>query len=630
MRRLAVLLALYSTTALAQDQTATTEPPVVETTMGDDSYIQVNLNFDFPLYGQLFNQSWMYDNGIISFLQPGTPGSLSPWQWSATPINQAPGNYFIASLWADMAPTSITKYSYQGDSTFMKYSWSNIAEYYSAGSSSPRYNSFSTTIKPDGSISTSYYSLNLMTSNVSAGVAGNLGAGEYDSKFFAPYGTVITTGGIADWTSGGGYVPPPPPPEPEPYVPHADPVIEQPIVEPAPPQVIQEPIQEVSVTPATIQQEEPILETVQEIVEEAPVVVEQAIQTEVEVEATATIDKKSVNIDAKAIAKANQEALAALTDSVVSGSIQGSLEAGNSSSSNSLSSLLSTTTVGGDLSNPNALGGVLGPGVSNSTENSQSSSNLVSADVATSLVDSGSNSTQIVQGSDQASSIDSSSQSESQINSTISTQAAPLAQQSNSQQASYISQSEDIQIVDIVATMPSSLSTEQQSSYTTTLSVGGLSQELLVDASNFNTQEESTVSAFGVDSTQTAIVDESNPVSIRSLADMTTARIVQTEEEEIKKPEIDDIASAQDPALAELSSVGVQMSTLQVVPVGYFSYLNLVYKDRSFYPERIIYRKQKVVDNQRVLRMLNARSDLTYDKMVKEQYSLNDITGTSD
>lgn len=630
MRRLAVLLALYSTTALAQDQTATTEPPVVETTMGDDSYIQVNLNFDFPLYGQLFNQSWMYDNGIISFLQPGTPGSLSPWQWSATPINQAPGNYFIASLWADMAPTSITKYSYQGDSTFMKYSWSNIAEYYSAGSSSPRYNSFSTTIKPDGSISTSYYSLNLMTSNVSAGVAGNLGAGEYDSKFFAPYGTVITTGGIADWTSGGGYVPPPPPPEPEPYVPPADPVIEQPIVEPAPPQVIQEPIQEVSVTPATIQQEEPILETVQEIVEEAPVVVEQAIQTEVEVEAAATIDKKSVNIDAKAIAKANQEALAALTDSVVSGSIQGSLEAGNSSSSNSLSSLLSTTTVGGDLSNPNALGGVLGPGVSNNTENSQSSSNLVSADVATSLVDSGSNSTQIVQGSDQASSIDSSSQSESQINSTISTQAAPLAQQSNSQQASYISQSEDIQIVDIVATMPSSLSTEQQSSYTTTLSVGGLSQELLVDASNFNTQEESTVSAFGVDSTQTTIVDESNPVSIRSLADMTTARIVQTEEEEIKKPEIDDIASAQDPALAELSSVGVQMSTLQVVPVGYFSYLNLVYKDRSFYPERIIYRKQKVVDNQRVLRMLNARSDLTYDKMVKEQYSLNDITGTSD
>lgn len=633
MKRLAILLVLYSTSALAQDQTAT-EPPVVETTMGDDSSIQVNLDFDFPLYGQLFNTSWMYDNGIISFLQPGSPGAISPWQWSASPINQTPGNYFIAPLWADIAPTSITRYKYQGDSTFMKYTWSNIAEYYSAWSQSPRYSSFSTTIKPDGSITTNYYSVNLQTSNISAGVVGNASLGEYDAKFYAPYGTVITS--IPDWTSGGGYAPPPPPPpEPPPYVPPADPVIEQPIIESTP--VVQEtaPIEEVVQvsTPVLVPAQEPAQELVvaEEPVVEVAAVIEQTTSAEtIEATGSTTVDKKVVNIDAKAIAKSNQEALASLTESVVSGSIQSSLEAGAASASGSITALLSTS-ISGDLSSSNNIAG--GPGSSsNSTiSGSDNSASLSNTDIVSSIADIGGSvgTTQVVSGGNEQLSFnsDTSGQSDSQNNSAAISQVSPVSQQST-QQTTYSTQNEDSQI-EIVSIAPSSQSFGEQSSYSTTLYIGGPTQDLLPDNSNFNTQEESASMTMGVETQQSSIADETNPVSVRSLADMTTTRPSFTEEEE-RKPEIDDLVSAQDPALAELASTGVQMATLQVVPVGYFSYLNLVYKDRSFYPERRIYRKQRVVDNQRVLRMLNARSDLTYDKMVKEQYSLNDITGTMD
>jgi hypothetical protein len=341
------------------------------------------------------------------------------------------------------------------------------------------------------------------------------------------------------------------------------------------------------------------------------------------------VEKKTVSIDARAIAKSNQEALASLTESVVSGSIQSSLEAGAASASGSISALLSTSLTG-DLVSSNTMAGG-GSASSSIAGGSDSSSNITAIDTVSSIADisNSGTGTQVISGSsDQISfNTDTSSQSESQNNSVAINQVTPISQQST-QQATYSTQTEDAQI-EIVSIVPSSQTFGEQSSYSTTLYIGGPTQDFLPDNSNFNTQEESAFTTMGVETQQSSIVDETNPVSIRSLADMTTARSSYNEEED-RQPEIDDLASAQDPALAELASTGVQMATLQVVPVGYFSYLNLVYKDRSFYPERRIYKKQKVVDNQRVLRMLNARSDLTYDKMVSAQYSLNDITGTSD
>lgn len=166
--------------------------------IGDDGYATVPLPFKFPLFGQSFSNSYMYDNGIVSFLAPGTPGSISPWEWYApSSLGQAQGKYFIAALWADIAPTAGTVYSTSSDGTYMRYNWNNISEYYSGGT---RLSSFSTTITPDGAVATSYYSLNLQTSNVLSGVVGDPAKGEVYQQYAAPFGTPITNGSISNWT----------------------------------------------------------------------------------------------------------------------------------------------------------------------------------------------------------------------------------------------------------------------------------------------------------------------------------------------------------------------------------------------------------------------------------------------
>lgn len=131
----------------------------------------------------------MYDNGIVSFVNPQLPGAISPGQWNApSNIDAASGNYFIAALWADLAPVSSTKYSTNTDGTYLKYTWTNISEYYSGGT---RLSSFSTTIKPSGDVSTNYYSLHLNSTNVLAGTAGELSLGEYMQVHSVSSGTEV-------------------------------------------------------------------------------------------------------------------------------------------------------------------------------------------------------------------------------------------------------------------------------------------------------------------------------------------------------------------------------------------------------------------------------------------------------
>jgi hypothetical protein len=190
-----VLLFLSCSVSKAQETTTTYQ-------MGDDGYIGIKIPFNFNFYGQMFNNSWMYDNGVVSFIDPATnPYALSPWQWSSVPLSQVQSRYFIAALWSDLSPTSSTVYSSTTDGSFLKYSWNNISEYYSGGT---RLSTFSTTIRPDGSINTNYYSLNLNSSNISVGTVGDPSKGEFNEVYWASAGTQVNTGTIPDWTQMGG------------------------------------------------------------------------------------------------------------------------------------------------------------------------------------------------------------------------------------------------------------------------------------------------------------------------------------------------------------------------------------------------------------------------------------------
>lgn len=193
--------------------------------MGDDGYGSVNLNFSFPYYDKTFNQAYMYDNGVLSFLQPGTPDALQQWQWNSQPLNQTQAKYFIAPLWADIAPVAQTQYLIDNQLTSAKFTWNNIAEYYSRGGIL-RLNSFSVEINNNGDISTKYFGLNLRTSNISIGYKGG---SEYTQIAYNNYGYTLSN--QADWTANTKTTAIAPIPTPIKQDPLPEPVIEQPVVQ---------------------------------------------------------------------------------------------------------------------------------------------------------------------------------------------------------------------------------------------------------------------------------------------------------------------------------------------------------------------------------------------------------------
>jgi len=64
----------------------------------------------------------------------------------------------------------------------------------------------------------------------------------------------------------------------------------------------------------------------------------------------------------------------------------------------------------------------------------------------------------------------------------------------------------------------------------------------------------------------------------------------------------------------------VDIANIAVVPVGYNVYTGLILKDVAFYAPKEIYRNQRVIDNQRAVRLLNFASELKHQEMVNQQY----------
>jgi len=63
----------------------------------------------------------------------------------------------------------------------------------------------------------------------------------------------------------------------------------------------------------------------------------------------------------------------------------------------------------------------------------------------------------------------------------------------------------------------------------------------------------------------------------------------------------------------------VTIASIATTPPGFDLY-SITIKDAPFYAPKEIYKGQKTVDNERVLRQLNRRSDALFDQMVNEQY----------
>ena len=173
------------------------EYEVIEHTIVDDGWVQIDLDFNFPFYGELFGTSFMFANGVVGFISPTdhSAGSgivedgLCCNAYDFTQTNNNYGqyggvrfDYLIAPWHTDLIdhPNSQGVFKTQGGADYQSYFWENISEYYDATD----LNTFSTTIEPLGSIAFNYTQVDIQSHSVSVFVTGDFSANEYEQWYY--------------------------------------------------------------------------------------------------------------------------------------------------------------------------------------------------------------------------------------------------------------------------------------------------------------------------------------------------------------------------------------------------------------------------------------------------------------
>ena len=178
---LAVLLALSCSLSSWSD------PEIIEHQIADDGWVEVPLDFTFPFYGNSYVTSFMFSNGVVGFLDPlDVPGTGYVYDGlccDGQDLSSFTGvrfNYTIMPWNTDLIDTGVGKFYTQGDSTFQKYMWENLSEYYDRNTS----NTFDLTIYPMGNIDVNYEQVQINNHAVTVAVVGDLSQGEYEQWFY--------------------------------------------------------------------------------------------------------------------------------------------------------------------------------------------------------------------------------------------------------------------------------------------------------------------------------------------------------------------------------------------------------------------------------------------------------------
>ena len=173
--------------ALSCSLSSWSDPEIIEHQIADDGWVEVPLDFTFPFYGNSYVTSFMFSNGVVGFLDPlDVPGTgivydgLCCQGQDLTSFTGVRFNYTIMPWNTDLIDTGVGKFYTQGDSTFQKYMWENLSEYYNRNTS----NTFDLTIYPMGNIDVNYEQVHIKNHAVTVGVVGDLSVGEYEQWFY--------------------------------------------------------------------------------------------------------------------------------------------------------------------------------------------------------------------------------------------------------------------------------------------------------------------------------------------------------------------------------------------------------------------------------------------------------------
>lgn len=170
-------------------------PAATNVTMPDDANVNVPLPFNFPYYGQNFNNSWMHSNGVVSFQHPNITGNFCCSGVDLTNNTNTAYNYSIMPLWTDLIAYRGGSHYILGTETSMTYGWYGVSEY---GRDQNR-SSFEVKIDNTGLVDVKFSGAIINAHSVTSGMTGDLSKGEYYQYY---HGNNVNWG-PTQWTSYG-------------------------------------------------------------------------------------------------------------------------------------------------------------------------------------------------------------------------------------------------------------------------------------------------------------------------------------------------------------------------------------------------------------------------------------------
>ena len=171
-------------------------PAATNVQLGDDNSTNVPLGFNFPYWGQTFNNSWMYSNGLVSFKTGDIPSAGCCAGLDLSTTKNSTYNYLIAPMWTDLVDSRGNATWYLRTPNSMTYGWYGTYEYGTSNQSS-----FEVNINSSGALNVRFGGAFVSNDHVvTSGMTGNLANGEY-FQYYHGAGFSVPTSGLS-WSVG--------------------------------------------------------------------------------------------------------------------------------------------------------------------------------------------------------------------------------------------------------------------------------------------------------------------------------------------------------------------------------------------------------------------------------------------
>jgi len=183
-------------------QNINTNAAATQVHLGDDGNTSVPLQFQYSLFGQTFNTSWMHSNGVVSFQNPNVTSNFCCSGANLTTTTNSAFNYSIMPMWTDLYGRTGQNTYYLSTPDSITYGWYGTSQYSNQNNKS----SFEVSLNSSGVLDMRWAGA-IVNATTTIGFTGDLSKGQYYQYY---HGNNVVVNGLSVSFMGAGAPPTPP------------------------------------------------------------------------------------------------------------------------------------------------------------------------------------------------------------------------------------------------------------------------------------------------------------------------------------------------------------------------------------------------------------------------------------